>query len=200
MKTIIKITWYTFLLFLTIIISSCSDNTPKSWFKAGSNPDSYGIGIDKSIFQNGEKSAYLTSNFASITEFGTLMQTCSAKEYSGKKVKLSGFIKSENVTGWSGLWFRIDANKNAGSKYFDNMQDRPVKGDSDWNNYEIVLDVPQNSYSMNFGILLAGSGKVWIDNLSFEIIGNSSEKFNDSLSIARSFELNSKPQNLNFEK
>jgi len=44
------------------------------------------------------------------------------------------------------------------------------------------------------------SGKVWIDNLSFEIIGNSSEKFNDPLNIARSFELNSKPQNLNFEK
>lgn len=187
-------------MLLTIVINSCNDNTPKSWFKAGSKPDSYGIGIDESIFQNGERSAFLTSSNATTTEFGTLMQTCSTEKYSGKKVKLSGFIKSENVTGWSGLWFRIDSDKNVNSKYFDNMQDRPIKGSSDWKNYEIVLDVPQNSCSMNFGILLAGNGKVWIDNLNFEIIGNSSEKFKDSFRDERPFKLNSKPQNLNFEK
>ncbi|MDG1728579.1 MAG: hypothetical protein P8K68_10715 [Algibacter sp.] len=53
---------------------------------------------------------------------------------------------------------------------------------------------------MNFGILLVGSGKVWIDHLIFEIIGNSAEKFNESSNDKSSFNLNPEPQNLNFEK
>ena len=200
MKTLKKIASIFLLTLFTIGLNSCAENSPKNWFKAGSNPKSYNIGIEKLKVQNGQKSAFLTSNYATADQFGTLMQSCNVSEYIGKKIKMSGFIKSENVIDWSGMWLRIDSSDNPTSKYFDNMRNRPIKGNTDWTKYEIILDVPENSYSMNFGVLLAGSGKVWFDDVNFEIIGDSTEKFSDSFNIKKSHNLNVKPQNLDFEK
>ena len=200
MKILKKIASVVLLVILILGLNSCRETTLKDWFKAGSKPESYIVGLDKSVYQNGNQSAFLESIDSISNGFGTLMQSCDAKKYSGKKIKMSGFVKSENVKDWSGMWLRIDSTQSPSSKHFDNMLNRPIKGKTDWTNYENIMDVPENSYTMNFGILLAGTGKVWIDNLSFEIIGISSEKFNDSSSGERSFELNSEPQNLNFEK
>ncbi len=54
---------------------------------------------------------------------------------------------------------------------FDNMQSRPIKGTVDWRKYEIVLDVPQQTAGIYFGVLLAGSGGVWLSNVQLEIVG-----------------------------
>ncbi len=51
------------------------------------------------------------------------------------------------------------------------MGNRPIKGTGDWKRYEIVLDVPGNSINIAFGILLTGKGKVWMDDLQFEVVG-----------------------------
>jgi hypothetical protein len=53
---------------------------------------------------------------------------------------------------------------------FDNMQDRPIKGDSDWRAYSIVLDVPEQATGIAYGVLLAGAGSVWMDGASFEVV------------------------------
>ena len=200
METLNKIASITLLILLSIGLNSCAENSPKHWYIAGSNPERYSVGIDKSKAKNGQQSAFLMSNNATPNQFGTLMQSCDAKEYTGKKIKMSGFIKSEKVRDWSGLWLRIDSTYNPTIKYFDNMRNRPIGGDTDWTKYEIIMDVPKNSFSMNFGVLLTGTGKVWIDNVKFEIIGNSTEKFSDLLNIKKSHNLNLKPKNLDFEK
>lgn len=51
------------------------------------------------------------------------------------------------------------------------MEDRPIKGTSDWNRYEIVLDVSTEAVHLAFGVLLAGKGQVWIDDIQFEAVG-----------------------------
>jgi hypothetical protein len=68
-----------------------------------------------------------------------------------------------------GLWMRVDAPKRR-SVSFDNMQNRPITGTSDWRSYAVVLDVPAESESISFGVLLAGQGRVWIDNVRFEVV------------------------------
>jgi hypothetical protein len=200
MKNLQKTIILSLLIIVSIGFMSCNKNLPKDWFKAGNSPKNYKIGLDNSIFQNGEKSAFIESTESEINGFGTLMQTCSAKEYLGKKVKLSGFIKTENISKWVGMWLRIDPIKSPSTEYFDNMRDNQIKGTTNWTKYEIILDIPTNSNSMNFGVLINGTGKVWFDNLSFEVVGNSTEKFNDSLNIGISKKLLPKPTNLDFEK
>jgi hypothetical protein len=48
-----------------------------------------------------------------IDGFGTLMQDFRAKQYVGKRVRFSAFVKSENVEGWAGLWMRVDKGEGA---------------------------------------------------------------------------------------
>jgi len=57
------------------------------WFLAGNKPNSYKIGLDKSVHKTGSSSAFLESTEKEITGFGTLMQTCLADEYLGKRIK-----------------------------------------------------------------------------------------------------------------
>ncbi len=52
----------------------------------------------------------------------------------------------------------------------DNMQSRPIRGTVDWRKYEVVLDVPQQTVGIYFGVLLAGSGQVWLSNVQLEAV------------------------------
>jgi hypothetical protein len=63
---------------------------------------------------------------------------------------------------------RVD--KDAKQLAFDNMQGRPIKGTTDWAKYDVVLDVPQEATGVFFGVLLSGSGTVWLSNAKIEIV------------------------------
>jgi hypothetical protein len=87
--------------------------------------------------------------------FGTLMQTFKAEEYRNKRLRLSAMVKVESIENWAGLWMRVDGPPRQVLS-FDNMQSRPIQGSSDWQPYEIVLDVPEESLDIAFGLLLNG--------------------------------------------
>jgi erythromycin esterase-like protein len=88
----------------------------------------------------------------------------------GKKIRYSGWIKTEGITrGFAGLWWRADGE--AGVLAFNNMQDRGIKGDSDWTEYALELDIPEQAVNINFGAILPGDGKAWFDDLKVEIGG-----------------------------
>jgi RNA polymerase sigma factor (sigma-70 family) len=160
------------------------------WFLNGSHPQNYEEGLDQRVKRSGSASAYLKSTFSGPGGSGTLMQMCGADTFCGKRVRLSGYVKSEGVEPWAGLWMRVDdpVGKILG---FDNMQDRPIMGTSDWQKYEVVLDVPENSVQIAFGILLAAKGQVWLDDLRVEIVGQNVPTTDKGSSQIQ-------PQNLNF--
>jgi len=56
---------------------------------------------------------------------------------------------------------------------------------------DIVLDVPENAAALAYGILLAGDGQVWMDDLKFEVV---------KPDVPVSGVTSSPPRNLNFEK
>ena len=143
--------------------------TPRGWVLAGSNPTSYESGIDAQLSHGGHPAAFLKSTVTRIDGFGTLMQEFRADHYVGKRVRFSAFVKTQDASGWAGLWMRID--KGPTQLAFDNMQNRPIKGTTDWRKYDVVLDVPQDATGIFFGILLGGTGQVWISNVKFEAVG-----------------------------
>ena len=130
----------------------------KGWNLSGSHPFNYQMGIDRETFHKGQASGFLKSVTAeSKEEFATMMQQFKAENYLGKRMKLSGFLKSKDVDGFCGLWMRVD-NALQDVLQFDNMGDRPIVNDTEWNHYYIVLDVPENSAIISFGVLLSGRG------------------------------------------
>jgi hypothetical protein len=160
-------------LFLLAIITLYAFDLPINWHIAGSKPKSYQMGLDKGSGQDGKTAATIKSIDKKIEGFGTLMQSCSADKFHGKRVRMSGYIKSENVVQWAGLWLRVDQQGSTKSLSFDNMSDRPVKGTTGWQKYEIVLDVPATASALAYGALLSGTGQIWFDNITFEIVDNS---------------------------
>jgi hypothetical protein len=126
--------------------------------------------VDHAVFHSGKGSGVIRSVRKVDSEFATLMQTVDARRYLGKRIRLSGFVKNDSVTGWAGMWMRIDGPDSLLG--FDNMHDRQITGTSDWSPYSVVLDVPTNSTSVSWGILLYGDGVCWIDDLSLQAVGD----------------------------
>ncbi len=121
------------------------------------------------------------------------MQMFKANSYLGKRVKLIGNAKSERLEEWAGFWMRVDGAEKQLLR-FDNMQDRPIKGTTGWTKYQIVLDVPDDSIHIAFGLLLSGPGQVWIAEVSLEIV-SSDVPTTDLATVYPE-----KPINLNFDE
>jgi hypothetical protein len=166
---------------------------PEGWMLAGSDRSSYTADRDTAVKHGASVSALLAST-KSTTGFGTMMQMFDAADYTGKRMRFSGWVKSETVASWAGLWMRVDGNGSPSRTLaFDNMQSRGIKGTTDWTRYEVVLDVPDDAKAIAFGILLDGEGKVWLSDVKFESV---------SLSVpttGSSTEMRSAPENLGFE-
>jgi hypothetical protein len=145
---------------------------PKGWFAAGDNPNDYVMSLDRKVSHSGNSSASLKSIVSKAHGFGTLMQTVKADPFRARRIRFSGYVRGNEVMDWAGLWLRVDGSNGGEMLAFDNMQDRPIKGTTDWQKYEIVLDVPEQSQAIAFGLLLAGLGQVWMDDLTFEVVGN----------------------------
>lgn len=126
--------------------------------------------------------------------FGTVMQQFQAKEWLGKRVKLSCFIQTKDVQSSAVLWMRIDG-KDGDTLQFDNMQNRPITGTTAWNHYSVGLDVPESTGAIYFGVMLQGVGEVWMDEFTF---AQADEK-TASTNMMMPENMPSKPVNLNFE-
>ena len=151
------------------------DTLIEGWTFIGTDVDKYNMEKDYLDSNQSDYSIKISSNLTDIDpshDFSNLMQTFQAKLFLGKRMRLSAFIKSEDVEGWSGLWMRID-DKAYEMLGFDNMSNRPIKGSTSWNYYSCVLDIPKESMNINIGVILAGSGKIWIDNFSFDEVDDS---------------------------
>jgi hypothetical protein len=151
-----------------------SDEKPVDWWGAFKETN-YEISSDKSVYHDGAASACLKSvepKIKSNYDFGVITGALFPDSLKGKRVRMNGWLKTESITDWAGLWMRVDG-KNWGQTYsFDNMWKRRIKGTTDWKKYEIVLDVPQQATSIYFGALLNGNGKLWLDEIKFDVVGN----------------------------
>lgn len=164
------------------------NHIPKGWALAGSNPADYEVHIDTS---DKKPTATLKANKEKPAGFATLMQEFSAEKFRSQRMQFSAYIKTKDVVGWSGLWMKVEG---AGhdSLGFDNMKNRALSGNNEWKEYSIVLDVPEESKLIAFGVLLSGAGEVWIKDVTFEKVAKTVKTTNLELPFPPS------PVNLNF--
>jgi C-terminal processing protease CtpA/Prc len=102
--------------------------------------------------------------------FGNLMQAIDATPFRGKRVRLRGAVRTESTEmARAQLWLRVDRTDNQ-IGFFDNMSERPITS-SDWKYYEIIGDVDDDAAVINIGMLLLGTGKAWLDDVTFEDLG-----------------------------
>jgi hypothetical protein len=112
---------------------------------------------------------------------GNLMQSFSAAAYTGKTIRLRAWLKLErfyfaNTIGVrfpaledrAQMWLNVER-PNRRHGFSDNMDDRPVLS-SDWTRCEITGDIDDDARFINFGVMSIGGGRLWVDDVSFEVI------------------------------
>jgi hypothetical protein len=83
---------------------------------------------------------------------------------------MTAWIKTQNVYDPSGLNFRIPGDHlNSVAPTVTKL----IRGTNDWKMYELVADIPEETGCICSGFRLNGSGKLWLDDVNYEIVDDS---------------------------
>jgi len=143
----------------------------EGWILSGARAGSYEIGEDTGEGPSKKAARFIRYTGGDASSFGTLMQQISAKNYQGKRVRFQALVKTRDVSNWAGLWMSALRSGDEYPKAFYNSQDKPITGSTDWQLRSVTLDIPEDAATLNFGVIDAGRGQVWIDELSLEVVG-----------------------------
>lgn len=124
--------------------------------------------IDTSVVHSGKAAARIERTSTSPRNFSSLTKALTI-DFAGQRLELRGWIRTEAVSGFAGLWLREDGPD--GTLEFDNMQSRRLRGTNDWAEYSISLPVHPGARGLFFGFLLNGTGKAWVDDLQLLVDG-----------------------------
>jgi hypothetical protein len=150
---------------------SCAMSTEPiaAWSLGGSAPSQYQTGYDSSMTCNGAPSLHLASSTATGSDFGEMGIAKTPGSWLGQRLRLSGWVMASAVTGWAGLWMRVDSGTQMAIA-FDNMQCRAISGATGWEQVEVVLDVATDATLVAYGILLSDQGEVWLDGVLLDVV------------------------------
>ncbi|MEO7493881.1 MAG: transcriptional regulator [Massilia sp.] len=157
-----------------MVLARSNPLPPPGWILAGASPTEYTSGIDAHNVDGVTGAKFIAQNSGEGASWATLMQMISAEQYRGKRVRFQARVKTEDVSGWAGLWLRVDNAVNKPVAFY-NSQDKPIKGSTGWSMRSVVLDVPIDAGAIAFGVIDNGKGKVWLDAISLEAVGSDVE-------------------------
>jgi len=126
------------------------------------------IFAETKIVHGGKGSVRIERNSSSGNEFSTVTKSIPI-DFSGTTIEFRGFLRTEDVSGFAGLWAREDGEEPGLA--FDNMQNRQLKGTTNWASYSIKLPLAAEARKLFFGILVVGTGKAWGDDLELLVDG-----------------------------
>ena len=156
----------------TTAIFCMSYLAPRGWHTSGSAEAKYDMGTLRYGGHDSKSCGTIKSTKGHYfnDDYGLLMQTFPAKKYLGRRLRLTGFMKTKDVKDWSGFMLRADKDGKKDPVAFDNMFDRKITGSNNWQEYRVELDIPEDASSISFGALVNGPGQIWFDDISFEVV------------------------------
>jgi len=146
---------------------------PTGWQAVTDGSSEYSVSADGARRDGGQgfAGATIKANVESPRGSAMLAQSIRADAYRGKRVRLTGYLKTIGVNeGTAVLFMRVDGDGVVQTS--DYMQNRPVMLTTDWARQEIVLDVPRTAIGFTFGFLLGGSGQAWLDDVAIDVVSN----------------------------
>ncbi len=165
-----------FMFFLFLVPTALGADSPPGVFDfesgSGGAADNWAGGpaatlsVDSTVVHTGNLSGRIQRDVNSDGAFSALSFRLPA-DRKGDFIELRGWLKSENVDEWFGLWLRLDGN--AGVISIDNMQKRELRGTTEWTEYRTKMYLAPETRTFVCGALMAGSGTLWVDDLSLWI-------------------------------
>ena len=82
---------------------------------------------------------------------------------------------SNEVAQRAGLWIRADDINGVTVAIRNCLSPRApqsfVQGNTEWKEVEISIDIPDSAVALSYGVQLVGTGTVWIDDVSMDVVG-----------------------------
>jgi C-terminal processing protease CtpA/Prc len=127
------------------------------------------VSVDGDVVHSGKWSVRIERKPGHSAPFSGILKNLPI-DFSGSKIELRGYIRSEDVQELAAFWMREDSAE--GSVGFATMQGtHPVKGTTGWAEYSISLPLNPDARTLFFGFLLNGPGKAWADDLQLLVDG-----------------------------
>src|SRR5262245_18230453 len=137
---------------------------PKNW--GGGPPGTFAV--DGQIVHGGRWAVRIDRKDSSEGTF-TAVPKVIPIDFTGARLELRGFLRTEGISGYAGLWMREDGDGQ--TVEFDNMQSRQLNGTTEWTEYSITLPLNKAAKQLAFGVLAAGTGRAWADDLRLLVDG-----------------------------
>jgi RNA polymerase sigma factor (sigma-70 family) len=151
----------------------------RAWRQSFTSAHDYPMTTDLANTHDGSPSiclAYAGSDNApakSFAWFGHDIRYPESERYAGHTVRLSGWIKTENVSNHVQPQIRpLSGLMQRDSKLLaqDSMvQDKSIRGTLNWTPFSLTCEIPKNTGHIETSFVFWGSGKVWIDTNSLEL-------------------------------
>ena len=144
---------------------------PTGWQAVTDGSGEYTVSADVARRDGGQgfAGATIKANVESPRGSAMLAQSVRAEAYRGKRVRLTGYLKTIGVNeGTAVLFMRVDGDGVVQTSDF--MQNRPLMLTTDWAKQEIVLDIPRNAVGFTYGFMLGGSGQAWLDDVQLDVV------------------------------
>ncbi|MDP3511029.1 MAG: hypothetical protein Q8T09_23890 [Candidatus Melainabacteria bacterium] len=140
------------------------------WQFYGLSQEHYAASMDKEVFYKGSQSARLEATSETAPGSAGIHQIIDATKYRNKRIRFTAFIKTRDVEDRCGLYLSVSTR--GYPTELDDMSTRPIKGTIDWQQFSVVINLNKDSRRINFGAFLAGTGTVWLDGATLEIVGD----------------------------
>jgi hypothetical protein len=133
------------------------------------------VDLDSAVSHDGSASLRMRgSRSTSGKQVPQVKQAIQLSGYAGRRVRITAYVKSENVSRWGTIYADLEerTDSNASRRLaHDDLYTRPVPYTSDWNQYSIVMDVPQGNIVLTVGAFVDGGGTLWVDDVLIEQVG-----------------------------
>lgn len=153
------------------MVSRGDGDLPQGWIRSGKGTRLFRTGLDREIGAAWIESRPEHVDFIRDDDFCTIMQTVDAGSFRGQRVRVASQLRAEAADGVT-IWFRIDGPM--GSLRFENLEryqiGGPLTGTTNWIDRSIVLDVPAEATSLNYGFYLKGNGRGWAKGFALDIV------------------------------
>jgi len=151
----------------------------RDWRITGeSDPTVYSEATDFSVTHNGHPTVCLTytpnrpAPRGTHTRWARDFYGADSDKYSGHTVRMSGWVKTENVSErieplifpYAG-WYKLLARHSM-------VADASLRGTRDWTQFSVTCKIPEDTEYLHTGFNFFGSGKLWIDpeSIKMEIV------------------------------
>jgi len=164
-----------------VVANAAALRLPTNWGSDvyASTSHAYVLGLDPEVNFNGRPAlAVRSAQPQRDTSVAALTKYIDAFGYEGRRVRLTGMLRTSDIDTWAGVFLQPVSGVGARSWMIQDETTLPhasasTPGTSDWHAVSVVIAVPTTpDASISMGLAVVGNGQAWVSDLKFEEVGD----------------------------